>query len=378
MDVLSRGGRAVRFPMAAICRATSLTRSLLLRRSAAPLAASRAARCSRLLSTAAPPPPPPPQPPQPAGGHTGAIIEIKSAAEFEPLVMAASQQAPPVGGPVIVDFYADWCGPCKQLTPALEKLVNAADGAVRLAKVNVDALPELAQALQVKSLPTVMAVHKGKLVDSFQGALADAQLKAWVDKVVALAGGPGVGKRALEVAAELLEAGQLPEATQAYADLTALPEFAASAHAGLALCALADDNLSMASEMVASLHKKFPADLEKPDVKKAVSKVALAADADDGTGRSLAELRAALEAEPLAHATRLELAQKLMGTSESEAAVDELLFILRKTARKKEDAAAGEAAGAAKEYLFKVFDVLGPESDLSKAGRRRLANILLV
>lgn len=292
--------------------------------------------------------------------------------------MAASQQPPPVGGPVIVDFYADWCEPCKQLTPALEKLVTAADGAVRLAKVNVDALPELAQALQVKSLPTVMAVHKGKLVDSFQGALADDKLKAWVDKVVALAGGPGVGKRALEVASELLEAGNLPEATQAYAELAALPEFGASAHAGLALCALADDNLAMANEMVASLHKKFPGELDKPDVKKAVSKVGLAADADDGTGRSLTELRAALEAEPLSHATRLELAQKLMGASDSDQAVDELLFILRKTARKKEDAAAAEAAAAAKEYLFKVFDVLGPESDLSKTGRRRLANILLV
>tara|TARA_B100000780_G_scaffold270138_1_gene229606 strand:- start:221 stop:481 length:261 start_codon:yes stop_codon:yes gene_type:complete len=85
--------------------------------------------------------------------------------------MAASSQNPPVGGPVIVDFYADWCEPCKQLTPALEKLVVAAQGAVRLAKVNVDNLPELASALQVKELPTVMVVHKGKLVESFKGGL---------------------------------------------------------------------------------------------------------------------------------------------------------------------------------------------------------------
>ena len=130
---------------------------------------------------------------------TSSVIELKSAAEFESLVRDASSQPPPVGGPVILDFYADWCEPCKTLTPKLEKLVQAAGGAVRLAKVNVDKLPELAQALQVKELPTVMIVHMGKLVDSFKGVLPDAEIKAFVDKAIGLAGGANAGGRALEV-----------------------------------------------------------------------------------------------------------------------------------------------------------------------------------
>jgi putative thioredoxin len=205
-----------------------------------------------------------PPPPSKAAASTGSVIEITSPADFEPLVMAASSQNPPVGGPVIVDFYADWCEPCKQLTPALEKLVVAAQGAVRLAKVNVDNLPELASALQVKELPTVMVVHKGKLVESFKGGLQPDKLKEFVDRAVALAGGPASGKRALAEAALLLGEGKLPEATQAYADLTALPEHAASATAGLAMCALAEDpaNLPMANEMVAVLHR--PMSLAKP------------------------------------------------------------------------------------------------------------------
>ena len=165
----------------------------------------------RLLSTM-------PRPPAAAmatntAQNTAQIVEIKSPQEFEQLAVVASAQPPPVGGPVILDFYADWCGPCKQLTPKLEKLVMASQGAVRLAKINVDNLPEIAQALQVKSLPTVMLLHAGKLVDQFTGVLPDAQIKQFVDKAAALVGGAGVGPRALEEAATLLEGGDVPGAT---------------------------------------------------------------------------------------------------------------------------------------------------------------------
>ena len=150
---------------------------------------------------------------------------------------------------------------------------------MRLAKLNVDNVPEIAQALQVKSLPTVMMVHMGKLVDQFQGVLPDNQLKQFVDKAVGLGGGGNQGPQALEAAAALLEAGDVAAATEAYVGLMALPELAPSAKAGLALCALKDDNMAVAQDMVAELHKAHPGDLDKADVRKAISAVRLAADA---------------------------------------------------------------------------------------------------
>ena len=261
----------------------------------------------RLLSTM-------PRPPAAAmatntAQNTAQIVEIKSPQEFEQLAVVASAQPPPVGGPVILDFYADWCGPCKQLTPKLEKLVMASQGAVRLAKINVDNLPEIAQALQVKSLPTVMLLHAGKLVDQFTGVLPDAQIKQFVDKAAALVGGAGVGPRALEEAATLLEGGDVPGATRAYAQLLALPEHAASARAGLALCALRDTppNLALAQDLVAELHKNYASSLNNPEVRKAISTVALAAEAGDAAasgGPTEAEMRAILESAPREHATR--------------------------------------------------------------------------
>ena len=246
------------------------------------------------------------------------MVEIRSEADFNSLVVKASQQAPPVGGAVIVDFYADWCEPCKTLTPKLEGLVAAAQGAVRLAKINVDALPELAQAMQVRSLPTVALVHKGKLVDSFQGVQPDPQLKAFVEKAVKLAGGAAPAA-ALEEAATLLEGGEVGGATQRYSELLALPEHAASATAGLAMCALADDNLALAQELVAELHSKYPSDLDAALVRKAISKVGLAGESE-GDGRPVAELQALLDANPADHDARYELAQARARDAESRVA----------------------------------------------------------
>ena len=272
---------------------------------------------------------------------------------------------------MLLDFYADWCEPCKILTPKLEKLVGESQGAVRLAKVNVDKLPELAQAVQVKSLPTVMLVFQGKLADSFQGVRPDAQLKAFVDKAVALGGGgPGAAAQALEDAEALLDAGDVPGATQAYAQLAGLPEHAAAASAGLAMCALKDGDLAMAQDLIAQVHKQHPEDLSKPLVRKAISTIELAAEAPGGEGRSAAELRALLEEDPQAHAVRFELAQALLASGDSESAVSELLLILKRDKRWEN--------GSARDLLLKLFDSLGSDHELTKSGRRRLANIMLM
>ena len=153
----------------ALRRRAPLAALRVLRPASRHLALSGAAH--RLLSTHASPPPPPPPPPAAAAATSSTlpIVEVRSPQDFDDLCVRASATPPPVGGPVILDLYADWGGPCKQLTPKLEALVTAAGGTVRLAKVNVDNLPEIAQALQVASLPTVMLLHGGKIVDSFKG-----------------------------------------------------------------------------------------------------------------------------------------------------------------------------------------------------------------
>ena len=328
---------------------------------------------ARALSAMPPPPPPPGAAAAGAGGkNTQSVVEITSPQEFDQLCVQASATPPPVGGPVILDFYADWCQPCKQLTPKLTRMVENANGAVRLAKINVDNLPELAQALQVQSLPTVMLLHMGKLADSFQGALPDAQLKKFVDKAIGLAGGPGgaAGPQALEAAQKLLDEGDVPGATGAYAELLALPELAASARAGLALCALKDDNLSLAQEFVAQLHKEHPDDLSKPDVRKAISTIALAEDAPASDGRAPSELRKLLEADPKDHAARFELAQALLAEGAQEEAIDELLLIVRRDRNWE--------GGKSRDLLLKLFEALGNDSDLTKKGRRKLSNYLLL
>jgi len=301
---------------------------------------------------------------------TEAIVELTSPADFETLVIAASQRAAPVGGPVLLDLYADWCEPCKVLTPKLEKLVLAAKGALRLAKVNVDKLPQIAQALQVTSLPTVMLVHKGKLVDSFQGVLPDAELAKFVNRASELAGGSNTPARAMEAAATTLESGDVAGATAAYAELSALPEHAAAANAGLALCALKDGDLALAQDLIATLHKKFPEAIGTDAlVRKAVSKVELAAAAGNGT-RPAAALEQMLKEDPSSHEVRYELAQSLMASDETERAVDELLTILKKEKTWND--------GAARKLLLQIFDSLGFSHEITKKGRRRLANIMLI
>ncbi|KAG8462751.1 hypothetical protein KFE25_004727 [Diacronema lutheri] len=342
---------------------------------------------SRRLAAGAPPPPRPPGAPggraaQSAapgapgvpggGGATAAIVEVDTAS-FEALVVKASLADPPVGGAVIVDAYADWCGPCKSLTPKLERLVLAQRGAVRLAKLNVDNNPELAQSLQIKSLPTVLLVHKGKLVDSFTGALADAQLVAFVQRAAELGGGAASAERALADAAVALEAGELERAQALYSALGQLPEHAADAAAGLALCAVRAGDGATARTLAATLVEHFKADAQRPLVRQALAQVELlveGADADgaDGADGSVASLRARVAAELTNLEAKQQLATRLVATGEQAEAIELCIEII------KQDKAWNEGAG--KVLLMKIFDSLGNGHALTKRGRRKLANLL--
>ena len=168
----------------------------------------------------------------------------------------------------------------------------------------------------------------------------------------------------------LLEDDDVPGATAAYAELMALPEMAASARAGLALCALKDDNLALAQELIAALHKDHPSDLSLPDVRKAISTVALADDAPASDARPPSELLKLLDADPKDHEARFELAQTLLAGGDYEGTIDHLLLIVRRAKTWNEN--------AHRDLLIKIFDSLGNDNELVKKGRRKMSNYILL
>ena len=291
------------------------------------------------------------------GAAPADLIKEGSDASFVADVIEASQVQP-----VIVDFWATWCGPCKQLTPALEKAVLAARGKVRLVKIDVDKNPVYAGQLRVQSIPTVYAFAGGRPVDGFMGAVPESQLKAFIDKLVASAGGGPVSEtdELLELAREALEAGDIPGAAQAFARvLQAEPENLA-AIGGLARCYLNGGDKERAAEVAAMA----PPGAKNADLDSVRAALALAAAAPSDTAG--AEHR--LVQNPDDHEARLDLARALVGRGDLQGATDHLLMILAKDRDFQE--------GAAKAELLKIFEAAGPTSEVAKSGRKRMASIL--
>ena len=282
------------------------------------------------------------------------LIKDSTYAGFMADVIEASRSQP-----VIVDFWATWCGPCKQLGPALEKAVTAAKGAVRLVKVDVDKNPRIAGQLRVQSIPTVYAFVDGQPVDGFQGALPESEIKAFIDRLTGPAA-PSDLDELLAMAAESLQLGDVGGAAQAFAQALRLDPENLKAIAGLARCYLNGGDTERAAEVVAMA----PAGAKDPELDGVRAALALAAEAPDDIG----PFEQRLAKDPTDHAARLELAKGLAGRGQLDEAVDQLLQIIE-VDREWND-------GAARAELLRIFEASGPGSETAKRGRRRLSSIL--
>ena len=295
--------------------------------------------------------------PAPNTPSAAQIIKDTTEAEFMADVVEASQEVP-----VIVDFWAPWCGPCKTLGPALEAAVTAARGKVRMVKVNVDENQMIAQQLRIQSIPTVYAFWEGRPVDAFQGALPPSELKSFVEKLVSLAGDGGLGE-VLEEAEKLLSDGAAVDAAQIFAAILGQEPESAAAYGGLARAHIAMGELDQAEALLNNAEPKLA---QSKEVEAARAQLALARQAENAG--PVEEFRAALEVDPENHQARFDLAQALYAKGDAGAAIDELLELFRRD-RDWNDS-------AAKTQLFTIFDALKPTDPLVQKGRRRLSSMI--
>jgi putative thioredoxin len=295
-----------------------------------------------------------------AGPAAADLIKDVSEQTFMQDVVEASMTTP-----VIVDFWAPWCGPCKTLGPMLEDAVTKAKGAVTMAKVNVDEAQMIAGQLQIQSIPTVYAFFKGQPIDGFQGALPQSEITAFVERVIKAAGGDASGglDEALEAAEEMLESGAAVDAAQTFAAILGEDPQNATAYAGMARAQIALGDLEQAEAIL----NGAPAEISKDHaIESAFAQLDLARKAADAG--PVAELTAVVEADPDDHKARFDLAQALYAHGDGEAAVDHLLEIFRRD-REWND-------GAAKAELFTIFDALKPNDPVVLNGRRKLSSMI--
>ena len=272
--------------------------------------------------------------------------------------------------PVVVDFWAPWCGPCKTLGPMLEAAVTKAKGAVKMAKINVDENQRLAaalaqQGLPLQSIPSVVAFYQGRPVDMFQGALPQSEIDAFLQKLAETAGSTADGglSEALETAEQMLEEGAASDAAQVFAAILGEDDKSAPAYSGLARCHVAMGELDQAEAVL----NGAPAEISTaPEIEAAHAQIELARQAENAG--PVAELRAAVEADPDNLQARFDLAQALHAAGEAEAAVEELLELFRRD-REWND-------GAAKTQLFTIFEALKPNDPVVLNGRRKLSSII--
>jgi len=289
------------------------------------------------------------------------LIKNSSTAAFMADVIDASNDQP-----VIVDFWAPWCGPCKTLGPALEKAVREARGAVRMVKINVDENQELAQQMRIQSIPAVYAFKNGRPVDGFVGALPESQIKQFVQRLSTGGGGKGPSpiEEAVEMAKEAIAAGDHGRAANIFTQVLQHEPDNVEAIAGLARADIARNEFARAKQTLDRAPKESAGNAELAAARAALE----LAEAGSKAKGALGELKTRVERDPNDFQARYELASAVFAAGEREAAIEQLLEVIRRNRAWNDE--------AARKQLLKFFEAMGPTDPLTVAARRRLSSIL--
>ena len=290
------------------------------------------------------------------GGGEADLIKNTTTKDFLRDVIEASREVP-----VLVDFWAPWCGPCRQLTPILEKAVRAAKGAVRLVKLNIDQHPQIPGQMGVQSIPAVFAFQDGRPVDGFMGALPESRVNDFIARLI----GDSAGDTAadLEAAEAALSAGDVNSAAQLFGEVMQKDRENAQALAGLTKCYIKTGDLARAEQTLALVP---PAKADSSPV--ASARAALELARKTPAAGDIETLRAKLAADPKDPQARFDLALALNAKGDRSGALDELLAVVAKNRSWNDD--------AARKQLLQLFDAWGPADPSTIAGRQRLSSLL--